>query len=261
MSITVFEPLMQVMILIFSFVLGTVFASFFTCMGERIAHGRDWIKERSTCDSCGHVLGPQDLIPIYSYLSTGGKCRYCGAKIPVRCLVTEILLGTYYVLCVCRFGISVEAFRCMALSGLLLGLSITDLEIYEIPDGFIIAGIVLWIGTIPFVQIPWLTELKTGLLGGLLIGGGMLVLSLIFDRISGKESLGGGDIKLFFMTGLFLKPACGLLSLILSCMAGLCFVVLLKKSKIPFGPAISIAVCITLLYGSDVVAWYLGLFF
>jgi leader peptidase (prepilin peptidase)/N-methyltransferase len=63
------------------------------------------------------------------------------------------------------------------------------------------------------------------------------------------------------MTGLFLKPACGLLSLILSCMAGLCFVVLLKKSKIPFGPAISIAVCITLLYGSDVVAWYLGLFF
>jgi len=260
MSITVFDVPMRILILLFAFAFGAVFASFFTCMGGRIAQGRDWVKERSTCDSCGHVLGARDLIPIFSYLSTNGKCRYCGAKIPISCLVSEVLLGIYYVLCVLRFGISAEALRCMALSGLLLGLSIVDLEIYEIPDGFIIAGIVLWVITIPFVQTPWLTEVKQGLLGGLLIGGGMLVLSLIFDRISGKESLGGGDIKLFFMTGLFLKPACGLLSLILSCMVGLGFVLLLKKSKIPFGPAISIATCVTLLYGSYAVEWYLGLF-
>ena len=260
MSIRMFDLPFQIFILVFAFLAGTVFASFFTCMGERIAKGRDWVKERSTCDHCGHVLGARDLIPVFSYLSTGGKCRYCGAKIPVRCLVTEVLLGIYYVLCVLRFGISMEAFRCMALSGLLLGLSIVDLEIYEIPDGFIVAGIVLWVMTLPFLKTPWRTELIQGLLGGLLIGGGMLVLSLIFDRITGKESLGGGDIKLFFMTGLFLKPACGLLSLIVSCMTGLCFVLLLKKSKIPFGPAISLAVCITLLYGSYVVEWYLGLF-
>ena len=260
MSLSLFDPVFQVLIQVFAFLFGSVFASFFTCMGQRIAEGRDWIKERSVCDSCGHVLGPLDLIPVFSYLSTGGKCRYCGAKIPVRCLITEVLLGVYYVLCVRTFGLSTETFRCMALSALLLGLSVVDLAIYEIPDGFIIAGIVLWVLTVPFVQLPWLDEVKRGLAGGLLIGGGMLVLSLIFDRIIGKESLGGGDIKLFFMTGLFLGPACGLFSLIVSCIVGLLFVVLLKKSKIPFGPAISIAVCTALLIGPRIVSWYLGLF-
>ena len=255
-----FDPPMRILILVFAFLFGTVFASFFMCMGSRIAAGRDWIKERSICDSCGHTLGPKDLIPVFSYLSSGGKCRYCGAKIPVSCLIGEVGLGLYYVLAVMRFGISVETLRCMGLSGLLLGLSMVDLAIYEIPDGFIAAGIIFWAITAPLMPGGFVTELKRGLIGGLAIGGGMLVLSLIFDRVIGKDSLGGGDIKLYFMTGLYLGLGPGFFSLILSCIVGLVFVVLLKKSKIPFGPAISIAVCFSLLWGERVVLWYLGLF-
>ena len=260
MSIQTFDVPMQILILVFFGMLGGIMASFFTCMGGRIAEGKDWIKARSICESCGHELGALDLIPIFSYLFHRGKCRYCGAKIPVSCLITEVMLAGYYILCVLQFGLSTEAFRAMALAGLLLGLSVVDLKIYEIPDGFILAGIILWVITVPFVGRPWLEEVKDGLFGGFGIGGGMLVLSLIFDRIIKKDSLGGGDIKLFFMTGLFLGIKAAFFNLILSCLVGLIFVLLLKRSKIPFGPSISIATAISMLFGNAVVSWYFGLF-
>ena len=73
--------------------------------------------------------------------------------------------------------------------------------------------------------------------------------------------MGGGDIKLFFMLGLYLGPALGLLHLIISCFVGIFFVVILRKNKIPFGPAISIGAIITLLWGNEFMTWYLGLFY
>ena len=152
-----------------------------------------------------------------------------------------------------------------------------DLETYRIPNGFLIAGIVWWAVTIPFVQ-PGLfgregsffqpstllldTGVSTlsGLLGGFLIAGIMLLMALVFDKVSGKESLGGGDIKLLFVVGLYLGFACSFFNLILSCILGLVFVAAMKKKRIPFGPAISLAAYVTLLIGSFVINWYIGLF-
>ena len=200
-------------------------------MGSRIAAGKDWTRGRSTCDACGHVLSVRDLIPVLSYILNRGRCRWCGARIPVICIVSELCLGFYYVLAVQRFGLSIETLRCMALSGILLGLSVVDLACYVIPDGFIMAGILLWLLTIPFSPYPWMEETVQGLCGGFLIAGVMLGVSLLFEKITGRESLGGGDIKLFFMTGLFLKPAGSLISLILACLIGLCFAGILKKRR------------------------------
>ena len=225
-------------------------------MGSRIAEGTDWKKGRSVCDACGHTLSPRDLIPVISWILNRGKCRRCGAKIPRICILSEVLLGSYFILCVLRYGISADAFRCMALSGILLGLSVVDLRIYEIPDGFILAGFILWILTVPAAALPWKEEVMQGMLGGVLSGGGMGLTAFLFERIRKEESLGGGDIKLFFMTGLFLKPAGALTALLPACLFGLCFTAVLKQEKIPFGPAISIAVCITMLYGSVIAAWY-----
>jgi leader peptidase (prepilin peptidase)/N-methyltransferase len=84
---------------------------------------------------------------------------------------------------------------------------------------------------------------------------------MVFDKVSGKESLGGGDIKLLFMTGLYMRPWVTLFNLILSCILGLIFVVVLKKDKIPFGPSISLAAMISILIGSEIVNWYAGLLF
>ena len=89
----------------------------------------------------------------------------------------------------------------------------------------------------------------------------MLFLSLLFDRLTGKESLGGGDIKLFFMTGLYLNSVWELLFyLILSCLLGLGLAALRKSQRLPFGPAIAAACFVMILYGDVMTRWYTGLF-
>ena len=103
------------------------------------------------------------------------------------------------------------------------------------------------------------SELLYSLLGALLFGGGMLGLTLLFDRITGKEGMGGGDIKLFFVCGLYVKPGCILLLLLFSCFLGLMLTALLKKKRIPFGPSIAAAAVLTSFFGPELMQAYLRL--
>ena len=254
---------LTVYILTVAAVLGAVFGSFINCMAWRIAHGEKISGGRSHCAVCGHTLGALDLIPVFSYLFLWGRCRYCGEKISFRYPATELALALAFMLCAWHFDLTWTALEAMGLACILLGLSLVDLEIYEIPDRFILAGILWWgIWTLQSYLSGQAQEgaLIRSLLGGLALGGGLLVLSLIFDKVTGKEGLGGGDIKLFFMVGLYLGPAVGLFSLIIACFTGILFVILLHQEKIPFGPAISLASFIGLLWGNQAVDWYLGLF-
>lgn len=248
---------------ILSFVLGTVFGSFINCMAWRIVHHESVVKGRSHCAECGHVLSAGDLIPVISYLIRRGRCRYCGKKISPRYLLTELLLGGLFLGAALRFPLSFESVRVMALSCALLGLSLVDLDSFEIPDRFILFGILWWAVTLPFLEKPWTLQLKEGLIGGAVIGGGLFLLSLLFDKITGRESLGFGDVKLVFMLDLYLGPWVGLFHLILSCLIGLLFAAVLKRkdSPIPFGPAISLAGYFCLLFGDNLLQWYLGLFY
>ena len=159
-------------------------------------------------------------------------------------------------------------------------LSLVDLETYMIPNRLLAAALVIYAVTFPLVEfgLPGslsctnlapeeagsfaaaaLGGLTRDLGGALLLGGGLLILSLVFDKITGKEGLGGGDIKLFFVTGLYLGALRGLLCLIVSCLVGLAFAGFRKNRKIPFGPAISIGIVLTLFFGDPVIRWYLGL--
>lgn len=258
------DPFLTGYILVLSFILGTVFGSFINCTAGRIVAGESWLKGRSKCDSCGHVLEARDLVPIWSWVFLKGKCRYCGTRVSARYMLTELGLGLAFAgIVLSHGGLNWLVLRDWALTVVLLGLSLVDLEIYEIPDGFIIAGLVIWAVTLPLVKMNGVnigSYVNDGLFGGAGIAGGMLVLSMIMDKVLKKESLGGGDVKLLFMTGLYLGFAKSLLSLIVACIVGLFFVVSLKKQKIAFGPSISIAVYLTLVCGSQVVSWYLGLF-
>jgi len=244
---------------IMSFVLGSVFGSFINCFAWRITHHESILKGRSHCAVCGHTLAALDLVPIFSWLFLRGKCRYCGEKISPRYMLTELALGAAFLLCFLRFGFSWETLRMMALSVALLGLSLVDLEIQEIPDGFIIYGIALWALMLPLMAEP-VKALWQGLLSGVLIGGGILLVSLVMDKVLKKESLGGGDVKLLFMVSLYMSPIAALINLVLACVVGLLFVVALKREKIPFGPSISLASFATVLMGEQIAAWYLGLF-
>lgn len=247
-------------VLVIAAIFGSIFGSFVNCMAWRIVHKESVWKGRSHCTFCEHPLHAIDLIPVLSFVFLRGRCRYCREKVPVRYMLTELILSLVFVSFVWKYDISFTTARYLVLACILLGLSLVDLDSYEIPDGFIIAGILWWMVTMPFMETSVTDQLKTGLIGGFAIGGGILLFSLLMDQILKRESMGGGDIKLFFMLGLYMGPALSLFNLIVSCFVGILLTVLLKKREIPFGPAIAGASFISFLWGADIVNWYLGLF-
>ena len=158
------------------------------------------------------------------------------------------------------YDLSVLALRGILLWIVLLCLTLTDLHAWIIPDRLPLAGTLIFLGTAVFLPDPG-KRLLTGFLTGFVLSAGMLLLSLLFDRLTGQESLGGGDIKLFFMTGLYLESVWEVLFfLILSCALGIVCSAVWRKKRIPFGPAIAAACFVMLLYGDRLTQWYTGLF-
>ena len=253
------------------FVIGLVFGSFINCMALRMVTHESFLKGRSHCAKCGHQLSIADLVPVFSYLFLKGKCRYCNAKISPRYMLVEMITGCAFFLIVFKYGISWMTLRNLIFVCILLGLSLVDFDTYEIPDGFIVLGIINWIAFLPLItgrigpeylssNVSFIPFVKDGILGGFIISGALLLLSMLFDKITGKESLGGGDIKLFFLVGLYLGLLESLFCLILACVLGIVFSLVVKNNRIPFGPAISSATFLTLMIGDKVVEWYIHLF-
>lgn len=89
---------MEIFFILMIFIMGTFFGSFFTLAVYRIPLKKDITHERSFCPNCNHKLNALDLIPVWSYIFLGGKCRYCGQKIRIRYLLLEILSGLVFVL-------------------------------------------------------------------------------------------------------------------------------------------------------------------
>ncbi len=241
---------------------GAAMGSFLNCAAWRIARKESFLKGRSRCPSCGHVLGPAELIPLVSWLILRGRCRHCGAKVSVRYFLTELLMAALTVACLLRFGLTVECLRVWGFLCCLFLLSLVDLEIREIPDGCLIAAVVIWLATLPFLWQGW-----RGLLlhvgAGVAYGVGVLLLSLLMDRLLKKESLGGGDVKLLAVIGLYLGFVQTLFCLLLSCVLGLLQAVLSGKGRgkqFPFGPALSAAAAVMLFFGGALAGWYLGFF-
>ena len=241
------------------FVLGAVLGSAFNCLAFRLAREQKWSGGRSVCPACGHTLAPLDLIPLLSYALLRGKCRYCGTKVSPRYPASEAFLGVVLLSVLLRFGFSMDALVWAVFCCCLFTLSLVDLEIQIIPDRFLLIPAIFRL-----IQLFIEGNLLSGILPGLAIGGGVLVLSLIMDKILQKDTMGGGDIKLLAVLGLYFSFAECLLMLILACVIGIVIASVLMKvesdAAFPFGPALSLAAWITMLIGQPLVSWYLGLF-
>ena len=243
---------------------GAVMGSFLNCAAWRIAHDESFLKGRSHCPNCGHTLSVPDLVPLFSWLFLRGRCRYCGARVSVRYFLAEVFMAAVTILCVLRFDLTILCLRNYIFLCCLFCLSLVDLENYTIPDGCLLIAAAAWLLALPFMGMSW-KELLWHLLAAVIFGGGLLLLSLLMDRILKRDSLGGGDIKLYFVVGLYLGIASTLFSLLLACVLGLLFAVLRKRigkttgEQIPFGPSIAAAAAVMLLFGDPMVWWYLGL--
>lgn len=252
------SPFFLIYFSLLAVVLGAVLGSFICCAASRYAAGEHPFRGRSKCDACGHLLGVGDLVPVFSFLALKGSCRYCGARIPKDCIVSEVLLAGVFLLCLLKFDVTPDFARAMLLCSILLAISLIDLATYTIPDGLLLLAVVVWAAFLPFGG-----GLVRGLLGGFGIAVPLLLLVLLMEKLLQKEAMGGGDIKLLFVTGLFLGIGGNFLNLLISCILGVLFAVLAGKKKdmaIPFGPAIAGGTVLTLLAGEPVLAWYFSLF-
>ena len=250
------ETWMVVYFYVLAFVLGAVFGSFLNCAAYRIARNQSFLKGRSICPKCNHTLGVKDLIPIFSFLFSKGRCRYCKEKISVRYPLTEVLFGLLSVLLLYHDGISVLFLRDFCFFCCLFCLSLVDIEIFEIPNGTVLIPIVAWVIGI-FVLKPGVGDIIYYVTSGFVFGLAVLFISILLDHILKKESLGGGDIKLIFVIGLYLGAVAGLFSIILAAVLALIWI--RGKEKIPFGPFLSAGAVMIYLFGDPLVQWYLNI--
>lgn len=125
---------MDIVLYILLFCIGTVFGSFFTLAVNRIPIGQDITHERSYCPNCDHKLSFLDMIPIFSYIFLGGKCRYCKQKIRIRYLILEVFSGIVFVLFAMSIKFSMYNLSVNNMTYLIFGL-------LYISTLFIIAGI------------------------------------------------------------------------------------------------------------------------
>lgn len=253
----------SIYLLVLCAALGLVMGSALNCLAYRIVHKEKWTGGRSHCPDCGHDLKASDLIPLFSYLALKGRCRYCGKKISPRYPSAEAALAVVFVSLLLRYGLSLETPFLMILCACLFCLSLVDLDIQIIPDRFLVIGALSRLVYLLLANGLALGPIWYSLWHGLALGGSVLILSLIMDKVLGKESMGGGDIKLLFVLGLYFDLPCCLFLLIAACVCGILLALLLSAKKgiaFPFGPALSIAAWLTLLFGGPITQWYMGLF-
>ena len=239
---------MKIFINIYVFVVGMIFGSFFNVCIFRIPKKQSILNPPSHCPNCKTRLKPKDLVPILSYLLSGKKCRYCNIKISRRYALVELLTGILFLLVYNKYLIDIATINFLVLISLLIIITFIDIDHYIIPDEIII--------------------IEESLLGALICGGIVLILVRIIEFIVKKEVMGDGDIKLFAMIGLFLGVKNSLLVALLSVYIGAIFGIIsivynkIKKqeynSVIPYGPFISISTLTVMLYGKNIINWYLN---
>ena len=258
------SPVILAYFCVLAAVLGAVLGSFLNCAAWRISHRLSFFRGRSRCPACGHSLRAADLVPVLSWCFLRGKCRYCGDRISPRYPLTELFFALVTLLCLLQGDLTVLTLRNLVFLCCLFCLSLVDLESYIIPDGCILISLFAWLAALPFTGMGW-SEIGLHMLSGFVIGGAILLLSLAMDRILHRESMGGGDIKLFAVVGLYLGFAASLFAVILACILGLLFALVRRLlpgrrgAQIPFGPSIAASTTIILLFGGPAVEWYMNL--
>jgi len=202
---------------------------------------------------------------VLSWLALRGRCRYCGGPVSPRCPLSELICAAAFGTLAWRYGFSAETLRFLALASVLLAVSLVDLEDGWVPDRLLLAGAALWLLTLPLEPEVMKAQLLRGILGAAALFLPLLLLVLAADRLLGRESMGGGDLKLFALLGLYFGWKQGLLLVILSCLTGLGSALVMGKARpgkpFPFVPAMAAAAWLTALWGEPVIEWYTSLFY
>lgn len=256
--------LISQLLLVWSFILGAVIGSFLNVCIARVPEKKSIVSPPSSCPNCGTGIKFYDNIPIISYIFLGGKCRNCREKISFRYPLVEFCSAFFSVTLFIRYGPSLSFLIYLLFIATLITISFIDFDHRIIPDVISLPGIIVgFICSFFLPEISWSESII-----GILIGGGSLMLvAITYEMITGREGMGGGDIKLLAMLGAFIGWQGVLFTIMASSLLGTFIggggMLLSGKGRdftIPFGPFLSIGAAIYLFYGEFILQWYLGLY-
>ena len=233
---------------------GIVIGSFLNVLILRLPLKESITLKRSHCMTCGHTLSWYELIPLFSYLFLGGKCRHCKAHISAQYPIIEGANGILYVIIFLAKGITVSTFLYCLCASALLALSVIDWRTQEIPLGFNI--FILTLGLVRlFTDLENWSQYVIGLFA-------VSVFLLLISLMTKGRGIGHGDIKLMAATGLLMGWKKIIVAFILACIIGTVVHLIrmaIKKvgRKLAFGPYLSMGIFIVMIWGEQLVSWYL----
>jgi leader peptidase (prepilin peptidase) / N-methyltransferase len=245
------------------FFIGLCVGSFLNVCIYRLPAGKSIVRPASACPACGAAIRWYDNIPLISYILLRGRCRGCDARISIRYPVIELLCGLFAMGCGIYYGHSLPALVYFIFIAALLVITFIDIDHRIIPDVISLPGIPLgFIASFVLPQLRW----SDSLIGIALGGGSLLAVAWGYQFITGKDGMGGGDVKLLAMIGAFLGWKGVLFTIMASSLIGsvVGITAMLKLGKgmkmaVPFGPFLSIGAIIYIFWGPGLVAWYLNL--
>jgi leader peptidase (prepilin peptidase) / N-methyltransferase len=212
---------------------GLIIGSFLNVCIYRWPRDLSVVRPRSHCPHCEKTIAWYDNLPLASYLALRGRCRHCGAGIPVRYPIVELLTGLLFFYFVWTLGPGLEALKMCVFAAMLIGLIFADLEERILPDELTLGGTLVGFLFAVFVPVPdtiaqalfffagvdltgraqWLAE---SALGAFLPAAFLWFGGWLYEKVRHREGLGLGDVKLIAMVGSFL----GLSGALFTLMAG-----------------------------------------
>lgn len=249
---------------IFALVFGLILGSFLNVCIYRIPLKKSIITPPSSCPHCKEKIRFYDNVPVISYIWLLGKCRYCRHPIPFHYPIVELISGLISVALFLQYGLGYQYFLFLSFAASLVIISFIDLHHKIIPDVISLSGIFVGLAMSFFLDhISWMDSL-IGIIAG---GGSLFLVAIVFEKLTGKEGMGGGDVKLLAMIGAWMGwralPFIILISSLTGTIIGGGSLLLARqglRARIPFGPFLALGALIYLFFGQRLISWYFKMF-
>ena len=244
--------------------LGLLIGSFLNVVIYRFPRRESVVLPASHCPHCNHQIKRWENIPVLSYLYLRGKCSSCKAAISSRYPLVEILTGLVFYLTYVKYGLSWDLLVFALFGALLISIAFIDIDHLIIPDSMLVLGLIpgfyLWFSRgagLPLTQ----------LIGFFGLGLAFLAIRFIGTLVFKKEAMGLGDVKFAAMAGWVQGWDLSIVSMFLAFFsATLLFTMLIpigvikRKQEVPFGPFLCLGIWLGMMWGREIIDWYLSLF-